>query len=136
MERSESHAVSPSPPLRLGHVAVRVQDMERAKSFYRALGLQLTWDADDWAYLQLPGGGEGVALLGPEYRPAGPHFAFHVGDRAGLAAVHATLQAQGVPVGSIHDHRDQTASFYLQDPEGNWLEVLFEPEGGIASNVA
>ena len=30
---------------RLGHVALRVQDMERAKAFYTALGLRLTWDA-------------------------------------------------------------------------------------------
>lgn len=136
METAALPVVSPSTPLRLGHVAVRVQDMERAKAFYRALGLELTWDANDWAYLQLPGGGEGVALLGPEYKAAGPHFAFHVGDRAALAAVHAELQGQDVTVGAIHDHRDQTASFYLQDPEGNWLEVLHEPEGGIAGNVA
>ena len=37
---------------RLGHVAVRVQDMERAKHFYEQLGLRLTWDAQDWAYMQ------------------------------------------------------------------------------------
>nr|WP_254940546.1 VOC family protein [Cyanobium sp. Morenito 9A2] len=128
--------MSSSSPLRLGHVAVRVQDMERAQRFYAALGLELTWGANDWSYMQLPGGGEGVALLGPEYRAAGPHFAFHVSDREALAAVHADLQGQGVSVGAIHDHRDQTASFYLQDPEGNWLEVLCEPGGGIASHVA
>lgn len=131
----DSAAVSPQPPLRLGHVAVRVQDMARAKDFYRGMGLELTWDAEDWAYLQAPGGGDGVALLGPDYRAAGPHFAFHVNDREALATVHADLRARGVTVGGIHDHRDRTASFYLQDPEGNWLEVLFEPEGGIVGNV-
>jgi hypothetical protein len=36
----------------------------------------------------------------------------------------------------VHDHRDGTASFYLQDPEGNWLELLYEPAAGIPSNVA
>ncbi len=122
------------PHHRLGHVAVRVQDMARAKDFYRGLGLELTWDAEDWAYLQLPGGGDGVALLGPDYRAAGPHFAFHVNDRQELAAVHDDLKRRGVTVGGIHDHRDQTASFYLQDPEGNWLEVLHEPEGGIVGH--
>jgi len=25
-------------------------------------------------------------------------------------------------------------SFYLQDPEGNWLEMLYEPPTGIVSN--
>jgi catechol-2,3-dioxygenase len=37
-------------------------------------------------------------------------------------------------VGDVHDHRDGTASFYLQDPEGNWLEMLYEPPAGIPSN--
>lgn len=120
---------------RLGHVAVRVQDMGRAKAFYTALGMELTWDAQDWAYLQLPQGGDGVALLGPDYRAAGPHFAFHLDTRADVDRVHAELKAQGLKVGGVHDHRDGTASFYLQDPEGNWLEMLYEPAAGIASNV-
>jgi len=32
----------PSATHRLGHVALRVQDMERAKAFYLGLGLRLT----------------------------------------------------------------------------------------------
>jgi catechol 2,3-dioxygenase-like lactoylglutathione lyase family enzyme len=119
---------------RLGHVALRVADMERAKAFYTALGLQLTWDAQDWAYLQSPLTGDGVALLSPDYVAAGPHFAFHFEDRAAVDAVHAQLVASGHPVGAVHDHRDGTASFYLQDPEGNWLEILYEPPAGIPSN--
>jgi len=110
-------------------------DMERAKAFYTALGLRLTWDASDWCYLQSPVSGDGVALLSPDYRAAGPHFAFHFEDRASVDAVHAQLVAAGYPVGAVHDHRDGTASFYLQDPEGNWLEILYEPPGGIPSNT-
>jgi catechol 2,3-dioxygenase-like lactoylglutathione lyase family enzyme len=120
---------------RLGHVALRVSDMERAKAFYTALGLRLTWDAADWAYLQSPVTGDGVALLSPDYRAAGPHFAFHLEDRPSLDAVHARLAASGQPVGPVHDHRDGTASFYLQDPEGNWLEILYEPPAGIPANT-
>lgn len=120
---------------RLGHVALRVTDMERAKAFYTALGLRLTWDASDWAYLQSPASGDGVALLSPDYRAAGPHFAFHFDSRADVEAVHAQLVASGHPVGPLHDHRDGTASFYLQDPEGNWLEVLYEPPAGIPTNT-
>jgi catechol 2,3-dioxygenase-like lactoylglutathione lyase family enzyme len=120
---------------RLGHVAVRVQDMERAKHFYEGLGLRLTWDAHDWAYMQSPGNGDGIALLSPTYTAAGPHFAFHFSDRAEVQAVHDRLEAAGHRVGPVHDHRDGTASFYLQDPEGNWLEMLYEPAAGIPSNV-
>ena len=120
---------------RLGHVALRVQDMERAKAFYGALGLRLTWDAADWAYMQSPETGDGIALLSPDYKAAGPHFAFHLGERDQVDAVHAQLEATGHRCGPVHDHRDGTASFYTQDSEGNWLEVLYEPAGGIPSNV-
>jgi catechol 2,3-dioxygenase-like lactoylglutathione lyase family enzyme len=126
----------PMPPShRLGHVALRVQDMQRAKAFYAALGLRLTWDADDWAYLQWPEGGEGIALLSPEYKAAGPHFAFHFQQRAEVDQVHQQLQQAGHRCGPVHDHRDGTASFYLQDPEGNWLEMLYEPAEGLPSNI-
>jgi catechol 2,3-dioxygenase-like lactoylglutathione lyase family enzyme len=135
---SSAPAASGSPAAavhRLGHVALRVTDMERAKSFYTALWLQLTWDAADWAYLQSPVTGDGVALLSPDYKAAGPHFAFHLDNRAAVDAVHDQLAAAGHRVGPVHDHRDGTASFYLQDPEGNWLEVLYEPPAGIPSNT-
>ncbi|MFN9618426.1 MAG: VOC family protein [Synechococcaceae cyanobacterium] len=128
------HRVEPAVH-RLGHVALRVSDMERAKAFYAALGLRLTWDAADWAYLQSPVTGDGIALLSPDYRVAGPHFAFHLSDRAAVDAVHAQLVASGHPVGEVHDHRDGTASFYLQDPAGNWLEILYEPPAGIPANT-
>jgi catechol 2,3-dioxygenase-like lactoylglutathione lyase family enzyme len=109
--------------------------MERAKSFYRSLGLRLTWDAQDWAYLQSPDQGDGIALLGPDYTAAGPHFAFHTSHRSEVDAMHDRLAAEGHRVGPVHDHRDGTASFYLQDPDGNWLEMLYEPPEGIPSNV-
>ena len=136
MEALIPAAMAPATVHRLGHVALRVQDMERAKAFYLGLGLRLTWDAPDWAYLEWPNSHTGIALLSPEYKAAGPHFAFHFRDRADVDAVHAQLVAAGRSCGPVHDHRDGTASFYLQDPEGNWLEMLYEPPGGIPSNLA
>jgi catechol 2,3-dioxygenase-like lactoylglutathione lyase family enzyme len=128
-------AMAPAAVHRLGHVALRVQDMERAKAFYIALGLRLTWEAEDWCYLQWPLGGEGIALLSPTYRAAGPHFAFHFQDRAAVDQAREDLVARGHTCGPVHDHRDGTASFYMQDPEGNWLELLYEPAEGLPSNV-
>ena len=119
---------------RLGHVAIRVQDVNRAIAFYTGLGMRLVWEAQDWCYLETGPGRDGLALLGPGYKAAGPHFAFHFQDRGEVDVVHAQLKADGVHVGAVHDHRDGTASFYLKDPEGNWLEMLYEPPGGIPSN--
>ena len=50
-------------------------------------------------------------------------------------AVAEQLLAKGHTCGPVHDHRDGTASFYMQDPEGNWLEMLYEPAGGLPSNI-
>ena len=58
-------------------------------------------------------------------------------DHASIATeakVMKKLKDEGVHVGPLHDHRDGTASFYLKDPEGNWLEMLFQPPNGIPSN--
>jgi catechol 2,3-dioxygenase-like lactoylglutathione lyase family enzyme len=107
--------------------------MERAKAFYLGLGCRMVWDAPDWCYLMA--GDDGLALLGPDYRAAGPHFAFHFSAREQVQAMHDRLRAAGVAVGGLHDHRDGTASFYLRDPEGNWLEMLYEPAGGVVGNT-
>lgn len=112
-----------------------MQDIQRAVGFYLALGLRLTWQADDWAYLQWPDSGAGIALLSPDYTAAGPHLALHVHDRAAVDVLRDQLLADGHRCGPVHDHRDGTASFYLQDSEGNWLELLYEPPGGIPSNI-
>ena len=119
---------------RLGHLAIRVQDIERAKNFYIRLGLKLVWDDADWCYLEAGPGKDGLALLGPGYKSAGPHFAFHFTDRSEVANYHLQLKEAGVSVGSLHDHRDGTTSFYLKDTEGNWLEMLYHPPEGIPTN--
>ena len=119
---------------RLGHIAIRVENIDRAKSFYLSLGMNLIWDDNDWCYLEAGSGHDGLALLGPGYKAAGPHFAFHFLDRDQVEKMRKQLFKQGVQVGELHDHRDGTASFYLQDSEGNWLEMLYQPPGGISTN--
>ena len=119
---------------RLGHIAIRVKDIEHAKSFYMNLGMNLVWDDNDWCYLETGSGNDGLALLGPNYEAAGPHFAFHFYDRTEVEDIHSQLHEKGIRVGTLHDHRDGTASFYLQDPDGNWLEMLYQPPEGILGN--
>ena len=119
---------------RLGHVAIRVKDVDRAKLFYINLGMKIVWDDKDWCYLETGQNGDGLALLGPEYKSAGPHFAFHFTNKEELKNIHLQLQANGAQVGDVHDHRDGTSSFYLRDPEGNWFEMLYHPSTGIPSN--
>ena len=96
--------------------------------------MKLIWDAPDWCYLEAGPEHDGLALLGPGYKAAGPHFAFHFTDKGEIEQLHAQLCATGTQVGSLHNHRDGTASFYLRDPDGNWLEMLYHPPAGIPSN--
>ena len=119
---------------RLGHVAIRVDDVDRAKSFYLGLGMKLVWDDPDWCYLETGENKDGLALLGPGYKAAGPHFAFHFTNKDEIDRIHSSLKSQGVQVGALHDHRDGTSSFYLKDTEGNWLEMLYHPSTGIPTN--
>ena len=119
---------------RLGHVAIRVEDVERAKNFYMNLGMKLIWDDIDWCYLEAGESKDGLALLGPGYKAAGPHFAFHFTNKDEVEKMHDSLKNQGLKVGALHDHRDGTSSFYLKDTEGNWLEMLYHPVTGIPTN--
>ncbi|CAN5786455.1 VOC family protein [soil metagenome] len=111
---------------RLGHVAVCVEDVAKAASFYQNLGMKIVWQDSDWAYLKA--GNDGLALMSPDYDQAGPHFGFVFSDRTEIDTAYAKLKADGVKVGKIHDHRDGTASFYGRDPFGNWFEYLYEPD--------
>ena len=120
---------------RIGHIALRVKKLDRAKSFYLNLGLKLIWDDEDWCYLEAGQVNDGIALLGPSYKSAGPHFAFHFEEKKEVENIYSDLKNSGVKVAPIHEHRDGTASFYMQDTEGNWLEMLYVPEGGIKSNI-
>ncbi len=115
---------------RLGHIAICVQDIPKAVQFYQSLGMELAWQDSDWAYLKA--GGDGLALLSPEYKQATNHFGFMFSDRSELDTHHAHLTELGIAAGKIHDHRDGTASFYSKDPDGNTFEYLYEP---IPSNV-
>ena len=119
---------------RLGHIAIRVKDIARARSFYMSLGMNLVWDDNDWCYLEAGSGKDGIALLGPEYKAAGPHFAFHFTERNEVEEVHRKLKEAGFNAGPLHEHRDGTASFYLKDTEGNLLEMLYHPLDGIPTN--
>ena len=69
------------------------------------------------------------------YKAACPHFAFHFEEKKEVENIYSDLKKSGVKVAPIHEHRDGPASFYMQDTEGNWLEMLYVPAGGIKSNI-
>ena len=107
---------------RTDFVSVPVQDMERAKAFYReTLGMHSpNWDAP-WPEIET--GNVSLYLVDPtrvgwEFAPHTAHIALRVAD---VAEARSELQASGVEFeGEIHDSGVCHMSFF-KDSEGNRL---------------
>ena len=128
----------------LGHVVLYVRNIERSLAFYRdALGLVPLHDGPvGFPAVALSGTahrthhelllievGEDAAALPPGRRVGLYHIGFKVGDSDDeLRATLAHLQAAGVrPVGAS-DHT-VSHSLYLQDPDGNEVELYVDVPG-------
>jgi len=116
-------------PLHVGEVALAVHDLDRLTRFYRdALGLAVLTRAEDSATL----GAGGVPFVHLEHRPAAKpddtreaglyHTAFLMPTRADLARWIRHVARTRVPLTGASDHFVSEA-FYLDDPEGNGVEV-------------
>ena len=103
----------------LDHVAVASSDIARDVAFYVAnFGAEVLYQDATWAFLRL---GQGkLALVTPEQHP--PHIALRVSaeDLDGAAS------AAGKP---IDRHRDGTTGIYINDPQGNAVELICYPAG-------
>lgn len=118
---------------RLGHVHLKVADLERAVGFYReVLGLEeMTRAGDKAAFLSFDGYHHHLGLNTWESAGASPppeghtglyHAAFLYPDRAALGAVVARAIAAGVEIDGASDHGVSEA-VYFRDPDGNGVEV-------------
>jgi catechol 2,3-dioxygenase len=121
------------PQTRIGHVHLKVSDLERAVAFYRdALGFALTQRYGDSAVFMSAGGYHHHLGLntwesrGGSPPPAGTtglyHFAILYPDRNELARALKRLIDHGVPIDGASDHGVSEA-IYLRDPDGNGIEI-------------
>lgn len=117
----------------VGHVHLKVADLERAIAFYRdLLGFELTQRYGDQAALLGAGGyHHHIGLNTWESRGAPPpppghsglyHAAFLYPDRPSLAAVLKRVLAAGIALDGAADHGVSEA-LYLRDPDGNGVEL-------------
>ena len=122
----------------LGHVAFRVNDLQRSLDFYGKLGfpefLRLTeedgspWIAylkiTDELYLELFPGGDGGKAAGPEH--TGVHHLCLTTDDIEATAAH--LSKVGVPLTSPLDPNkrgvDGNRGMWVTDPDGNRIEIM------------
>jgi catechol 2,3-dioxygenase len=124
------------PEVRVGHVHLKVSDLERAVSFYRdVLGFEVTQRyGTQAAFLSAGGYHHHIGLNTWESRggtAAAPghtglyHVAILYPDRRELARALQRLIAHGVPLAGASDHGVSEA-IYLSDPDGNGLELYVD----------
>ena len=113
---------------RLGAVALRITDLDRAIGFYTEV-IGLTVHGRDGADAALGAGGEDLVMLHEE-RSASPagrhaglyHFALLFPTREGLARACRRIAEQRVPIDGASDHGTHEA-IYLPDPDGIGIEL-------------
>jgi len=122
----------------LGHILVRVLDLDRSKKFYtEVLGFKILEEDPEHGgtFLALDGQSHSIDLFQvkdvdaaqgqtPGVRGLG-HIAFRVESEDALKEAYATLQDQGVEITRTIDHVSQK-SLYFNDPDGNTLEIYYE----------
>ena len=121
------------PATRIGHVHLKVADLERALAFYcGVLGFRLTQRYGDQAAFVSAGGyhhhiglNTWESLAGsppPEGTTGLYHLAILYPSRAALADALHRLMAAGIPLDGASDHGVSEA-LYLRDPDGNGVEL-------------
>ena len=124
------------PPLRgLRHLALRVRDMSKAKEFYvKFFGMKVVWEPDlENCYLS--SGTDNLALhqstdQSETAGSSGPldHFGFVAETPAEVDDWAQWAMRNGAHiVKPPRQHRDGSYSCYLADPDGNSIQILYEP---------
>lgn len=122
----------------LRHVALRVTDIARVLAFCENLfGMRILWQPDA-EHQYLTSGCDILALhqmpadqVAQYQRPGGQfldHFGFIVGSPEAVNRMFEWIEPSGARiVQRPKRHRDGSHSFYLADPDGNTIQVLYEP---------
>jgi catechol 2,3-dioxygenase len=143
------------PGTRIGHVHLKVADLDRALGFYTGvLGFALTQRyGRQAAFVSAGGYHHHIGLntwesAGGSPPPPGTTGLYHVAilypTRAALADALRRLIEAGIPLDGASDHGVSEA-LYLRDPDGNGVELYWDrepadwprtPEGELAMTTA
>lgn len=125
-----------NPQVRIGHVHLKVANLERAIQFYSGvLGLEVTQRMGDGAaFLSAGGYHHHIGLntwesLGGEPPPPGTTGLYHTAilypTRAALAEAFHRVLAARIPLEGAADHGVSEA-LYLRDPDDNGVELYWD----------
>jgi catechol 2,3-dioxygenase len=124
------------PRVDIGHVHLKVSDIDRALAFYRdVLGFELQQRmGDQAAFLSAGGYHHHIGLNTWESKGGAPpppgttglyHVAIRYPTRASLADALGRLVEARIPLSGASDHGVSEA-LYLRDPDGNGIELYWD----------
>jgi catechol 2,3-dioxygenase len=124
------------PRTEIGHVHLKVSDLDRAVAFYTtALGFEVTQRMGNAAAFLSAGGYHhhiGLNTWDSQHGSAPPpgttglyHFAIRYPDRAALGEALRRLREARVSIDGASDHGVSEA-LYLHDPDGNGIELYWD----------
>lgn len=123
------------PGVRIGHVHLKVADVERSLAFYcGVLGFELTQRFPGAAFVSAGGYHHHIGLNTWESRGGSPppdgttglyHLAILYPTRAALAAALRRLIEANIPLEGAADHGVSEA-LYLRDPDANGVELYWD----------
>jgi catechol 2,3-dioxygenase len=125
-----------NPNVRIGHVHLKVSDLERSLAFYcGVLGFELTQRyGTDAAFVAAGGYHHHIGLntwesAGGRPPPSGTTGLYHLAilypTRAELSDALRRVQGAGIPLEGASDHGVSEA-IYLRDPDGNGIELYWD----------
>ncbi len=120
----------------IGHVHLKVADIERALQFYRdLLGYEVTqWYGDSAVFISAGGYHHHIGLNTWYSKGASPapvraaglfHLAILYPERKDLAVILKRLIDAGYPITGASDHGVSEA-LYMNDPDGNGVELYWD----------
>ena len=120
-------------PTRLGHLVLRVRNVDRAEEFYGGiLGLEVKGRIEDKMvfFRSNPDVDHDLAVMAIGEGAPGPnsegvglyHFAYELGSFKELQDAHRTVVENNVRIAGYGDHGD-TKGLYISDPDGNEIAL-------------
>jgi catechol 2,3-dioxygenase-like lactoylglutathione lyase family enzyme len=127
--------------LGMRHVALNVKDPQVSKEFYmRVLKMQLEWEPDPENVYLTSGGEDNLAIHkaptdarhdANQSSGAGQlldHIGFALPTMADVDAWYEWVQSHNVKIlRKIKTHRDGARSFYMADPDGVVIQMIYHP---------
>lgn len=127
--------------LGLRHVALNVLDPQKTKDFYiKVLKMELEWEPDAENVYLTSGGLDNLAIHKVSDVETGTqrldHIGFALPEMKDVDEWYSWVKTHHVKIlRDIKTHRDGARSFYMEDPDGVVIQMIYHPPIAMRSKV-